>query len=147
MKVLCLEVNNIYHMSPQLAEGCDSCLCFLYCNGPVGGIKGNIPVNVELWDASGDHQCVLIQEKCMPLDLTVLSFLYTYRYEGCWRAIMHEADGMTHDSHDSRFNQAFMSTCHSLCRRVAGVQSRRSRPGPTDWRLVRLLREEKQPHR
>jgi hypothetical protein len=24
----------------------------------VGGIKGNIPVNVELWDASGDHQYV-----------------------------------------------------------------------------------------
>lgn len=36
----------------------------------VGGIKGTMPVNVELWDASGDHQ-----------------------YEACWRAIMHEADG------------------------------------------------------
>eukprot|EP00602_Paraphysomonas_sp_CaronLab_P004134 CAMPEP_0185024852 /NCGR_PEP_ID=MMETSP1103-20130426/8039_1 /TAXON_ID=36769 /ORGANISM="Paraphysomonas bandaiensis, Strain Caron Lab Isolate" /LENGTH=172 /DNA_ID=CAMNT_0027557923 /DNA_START=111 /DNA_END=629 /DNA_ORIENTATION=- len=29
------------------------------------------PVNVELWDASGDHS-----------------------YEGCWRAIMNEADGV-----------------------------------------------------
>ena len=47
----------------------------------------NGQLSVEMWDCSGDQKLVLIVTSNL---LTVNYF----RYEACWRAIMHEADGV-----------------------------------------------------
>jgi Rab-like protein 5 len=51
--------------------------------------NNNQHLQVELWDASGDH-------RYFPLFITTLIQLTSFpiRYEACWKAIMHEADGI-----------------------------------------------------